>query len=128
MLLSMTENIRPARAEVSDVANAILDGTDAVMLSEETAIGWHSVEAVEMLAKIATSTERDRKGVQALANLPAHFRTGAGSANYRDEDLFSLNTAKSANVLNMRYIRTHTQSKGAPALSPDSAGLLDTFL
>ncbi len=116
MLLSMTENIRPTRAEVSDVANAILDGTDAVMLSEETAIGRYPVEAVEMLAKIATSTERERKTIRTLDDLPTYFRTGAGSGNFRVEDIFSLNAAKSANALNVRYILAHTQSKGAACL------------
>jgi pyruvate kinase len=116
MLLSMTENIRPTRAEVSDVANAILDGTDAVMLSEETAIGRYPVEAVEMLAKIATSTERERKTIRTLDDLPAYFRTGAGSGNFRVEDIFSLNAAESANALNVRYILAHTQSKGAACL------------
>jgi pyruvate kinase len=57
MLLSMVDNRRPTRAEVTDVANAILDGTDCVMLSEESAIGRHPVEAVEMLTRIARVTE-----------------------------------------------------------------------
>ncbi len=113
MLLSMTENIRPTRAEVSDVANAIFDGTDAVMLSEETAIGKYPAETVEMIAKIATSTERERKAVSVLADLPAYFRTGEGSGNFRVEDIFSLNTVESANALSVRYILAHTQSKGA---------------
>jgi pyruvate kinase len=58
MLDSMVASSRPTRAEVADVANAILDGTDAVMLSQETAIGAHPVAAVAMMASIAERTER----------------------------------------------------------------------
>jgi len=57
MLKSMVDNPRPTRAEVSDVANAIYDGTDAIMLSEETTIGEFPVEAVETQAKIASFNE-----------------------------------------------------------------------
>jgi pyruvate kinase len=59
MLESMVHSTRPTRAEVADVANAIFDGTDAVMLSQETAVGRHPVLAVEMMASIARTAERE---------------------------------------------------------------------
>jgi pyruvate kinase len=59
MLDSMVVSTRPTRAEVTDVANAILDGTDALMLSEETAVGAHPVGAVAMMASIAERTEQE---------------------------------------------------------------------
>jgi pyruvate kinase len=59
MLESMVHSTRPTRAEVADVANAIFDGTDAVMLSQETAVGRHPIVAVEMMASIAETAERE---------------------------------------------------------------------
>jgi pyruvate kinase len=59
MLASMVTARRPTRAEVADVANAIFDGTDAIMLSEETAVGQHPVEAVAVMDRIARATEPD---------------------------------------------------------------------
>ena len=59
MLESMIKSPVPTRAEVSDIANAILDGTDAIMLSEETALGDHPVEAISVMTKVAERVERE---------------------------------------------------------------------
>jgi pyruvate kinase len=69
MLRSMVWNPRPTRAEVTDIANAVLDGTDALMLSEETAAGEYPVEAVKIMAQVAEETERILETRQRFAGL-----------------------------------------------------------
>ncbi len=110
MLESMTQNVRPTRAEVNDVANAILDGTDAIMLSEETAIGDFPIETVRMMAKIARSTEEQRDRGD-LPDAGKHIDNKiAQSSLLSITDVTSLNAIRSAKELNVRYILTPTSS------------------
>jgi pyruvate kinase len=90
MLESMTVSRRPTRAEATDVANAILDGTDCVMLSAESATGLFPVDAVTMLAKIAAAIEPHRSGYQAQEILPP-IEAG-GKFNLADLIAFSVET------------------------------------
>lgn len=75
MLLSMVDSARPTRAEAGDVANAILDGTDAVMLSEETSMGRHPAAVIRMMSRIALSTEAS------LQRLPNDMRMRRSNSN-----------------------------------------------
>ncbi len=98
MLDSMIHHPRPTRAEASDVANAILDGTDAVMLSGESAVVTYPVEAVRMLCKIAEETESDLH----FANVPPSDNTETHALS---EALVVIDE-----ILSLRYIVTFTTS------------------
>ncbi len=103
MLESMIRNPRPTRAEVTDVANAILDGTDATMLSAETAVGKYPVEAVRMMARIASRIESSSR----YEELATRRQIGA---NPSVADAISHATCQTALDLDLAAILTATQS------------------
>lgn len=80
MLESMIASPVPTRAEVGDVANAILDGTDAVMLSQESALGEYALEAVQMMARIARQTENHSMYHDLFHNAPVHTKRETADA------------------------------------------------
>ena len=125
MLESMTNNPRPTRAEASDVANAVLDGTDAVMLSGETAAGKYPVEAVAMMARIITEVEESEPYAlahtrQAIPHLHTFPNAVARSATIAAADL----KAKAIVVFThsgrtARLLNTYRTMQPIYAFSPD---------
>ena len=103
MLMSMVNNPRPSRAEVTDVANAILDGTDAIMLSEETAVGEYPLEAVSIMNKIAYKVEKE-------INYEKLLREKSLSVRPNNVDAISLATCQVAVNIKAKAIVTFTFS------------------
>jgi pyruvate kinase len=103
MLESMVDAARPTRAEVTDVANAIFDGTDAIMLSAETSIGKYPVEAVRMMARIARETESKLFSKHLLAERSAWIER-------ETDELISYSACHAADSLRAVAIVAFTQS------------------
>jgi pyruvate kinase len=125
MLDSMVNSSRPTRAEATDVANAILDGTDAVMLSQETAVGSYPVEAIEMMAAIADRTERtlpyerwNEERVRRDARDPAYTIAYSACAAARDLGLAAL-VIPTLSGRSVRLISAHRPNVPIYCLSPD---------
>src|SRR3954449_3562830 len=124
MLDSMVISSRPTRAEVADVANAILDGTDAVMLSQETAVGAHPVGAIAMMAAVAVETEKvapyERWGMERVrrdSRDPAYTVAHSACVAARELELDAL-VIPTLSGRSARLVSAHRPNVPVYALSP----------
>lgn len=117
MLESMVEHAQPTRAEASDVANAIWDGTDAVMLSAESAMGAHPVEAVQWLARIAAEADANVK--QRTPTLPDEL---AEKVLSRTDISVAFAACRTADEINARWIVAFTEGGGTARMVSRLAG------
>lgn len=106
MMESMIEQTVPTRAEVSDVANAVLDGTDAVMLSAETAVGKHPNLVIQSMVRICQSAEKSPRSQRSRHRLETEFE--------RVDEAIAMATMYTANHLKIRAIISLTESGATP--------------
>jgi pyruvate kinase len=106
MMESMIQNTIPTRAEVFDVANAVLDGTDAVMLSAETAVGAHPDKVIEAMARICIAAEQQPRSIVSGHRLECHFQ--------RTDESIAMAAMYTANHLDIKAIIALTESGSTP--------------
>ena len=118
MLESMIEHSRPTRAEASDVANAVLDGADAVMLSGETSVGKYPLAAVQTMARIICAVEENSTAAPPLTHVP---RTKRGVISYAARDIGERLDAKA--LVAFTQSGRHRSATGPPAHAAAVAGV-----
>lgn len=110
MLESMIKSPVPTRAEVSDIANAIIDGTDAIMLSEETTLGDFPIESVEVMTRVALNIENDELYMEQMLEKQTLKHTAGDTGDIRVADAITNEAVDIANTLDAKAIIAFTNS------------------